>query len=366
MERDGVVESGLSPRVRGNPVYVHIGRTTVRSIPACAGEPPERDPAAKWMTVYPRVCGGTAGWQVVIKAGPGLSPRVRGNHRPRALVIMARGSIPACAGEPPPPTRCAPRRWVYPRVCGGTRWNLPDGYLRNGLSPRVRGNQAQGVPGLTPQGSIPACAGEPNTLPHTGPRPRVYPRVCGGTATAGLPPPPAPGLSPRVRGNPTSSGTPAITLGSIPACAGEPWLPQAGYSAARVYPRVCGGTQRRNTASLLVEGLSPRVRGNRPLGLRSVLSPGSIPACAGEPSPTPHPARARRVYPRVCGGTQYRMLLRRWFDGLSPRVRGNHWAGEDGAATARSIPACAGEPGVSGAQNHDTAVYPRVCGGTRG
>ena len=52
-----------------------------------------------------------------------------------------------------------------------------------------------------------------------------------------------------------------------------------------------------------VAGLSPRVRGNLLPGMHRHRSPGSIPACAGEPS-NDHRAYARQaVYPRVCGGT---------------------------------------------------------------
>ena len=49
---------------------------------------------------------------------------------------------------------------------------------------------------------------------------------------------------------------------SIPACAGEPPCPIAINKEKKVYPRVCGGTEE---AEEMVEqgvGLSPRVRGN--------------------------------------------------------------------------------------------------------
>ena len=53
--------------------------------------------------------------------------------------------------------------------------------------------------------------------------------------------------------------------------------------AARVYPRVCGGTRlTRSVADL----------GGR-----------SIPACAGEPDMPPDESELGVVYPRVCGGT---------------------------------------------------------------
>ena len=107
--RPGTPSTGLSPRMRGNPVD---GIRPVRGF-----------------RVYPRACGGT-----YEQAGPtrfgdkGLSPRMRGNlgvaRRKRGVFnggtrpeAEFHGSIPAHAGEP----------------------SMPDG--RTGLSPRMRGNR---------------------------------------------------------------------------------------------------------------------------------------------------------------------------------------------------------------------------------
>ena len=51
--------SGLSPRVRGNPLGLMRARALPWSIPACAGEPAAACEAAAIPQVYPRVCGGT-------------------------------------------------------------------------------------------------------------------------------------------------------------------------------------------------------------------------------------------------------------------------------------------------------------------
>ncbi len=53
-----------------------------------------------------------------------------------------------------------------------------------------------------------------------------------------------------------------VIAGSIPACAGEPWIVVRSAAAARVYPRVCGGTEKVVTIRVRYLGLSPRVRGN--------------------------------------------------------------------------------------------------------
>ena len=56
----------------------------LRSIPACAGEPP------------------IGVGHSPVRHGDGLSPRVRGNHRVSSTLefLYSNGSIPACAGEP--------------------------------------------------------------------------------------------------------------------------------------------------------------------------------------------------------------------------------------------------------------------------
>ena len=70
---------------------------------------------------------------------------------------------------------------VYPRVCGGTQKGLFGLIIRNGLSPRVRGNPSGASSWERRSGSIPACAGEPEWELSRREAHGVYPRVCGGT-----------------------------------------------------------------------------------------------------------------------------------------------------------------------------------------
>ena len=189
------------------------------------------------------------------------------------------GSIPACAGEP---CGTASRRRsidhrVYPRVCGGAPIASTEEILaRRRVYPRVCGGAMKAI-------DLHAV---------------VYPRVCGGAADARL------------------------DNGSIPACAGEPTVSHlAGLipalrgrstGARRVYPRVCGGAA--------------------PSSYKSRPPVGSIPACAGEPSP---------VCPR--GSTD---------GGSIPACAGEPWRGPSvtcpnlrrSRLAGGSIPACAGEP----------------------
>ena len=269
------------------------------------------------------MCGGTEyGRNGPIQSG-GLSPRVRGNRLVPRRKRAGGGSIPACAGEPSAPTASSGRGRVYPRVCGGTHSSNATGAKLSGLSPRVRGNLSEEVPGGAAAGSIPACAGEPQSGSGRRIPCMVYPRVCGGTRCAPKPTGFSEGLSPRVRGNPSTTTACPTGGRSIPACAGEPAGTISLSLLCAVYPRVCGGTPVRPGRLLLWSGLSPRVRGNQQHGVLRLQGRGSIPACAGEPFVGGAGREAGEVYPRVCGGTGIPQLPTPQRQGLSPRVRGN-------------------------------------------
>ncbi len=152
---------GLSPRVRGNQFLRGVSAGRHRSIPACAGEPLARVSHTHSRRVYPRVCGGTGVGHSGVYADRGLSPRVRGNPQCCQKPLALLRSIPACAGEPGTPLPSSHPRTVYPRVCGGTGCRRISGSRRTGLSPRVRGNQLLSTAKLRYARSIPACAGEP-------------------------------------------------------------------------------------------------------------------------------------------------------------------------------------------------------------
>ena len=315
-------------------------------------------------TVYPRVCGGTLGAQSIGILTTGLSPRVRGNQLRDAVSCIRLRSIPACAGEPLPFRRRSLASSVYPRVCGGTRpWHAVK-RPASGLSPRVRGNRTMFLVHRRELGSIPACAGEPIPIQNVRPCAKVYPRVCGGTSSPSNSTTDDSGLSPRVRGNLLLPLEFALQHRSIPACAGEPFPARAASASGKVYPRVCGGTAGTPRRPLLIDGLSPRVRGN--LLIKDTMHglDGSIPACAGEPRIMTPPSSLKSVYPRVCGGTWPPSPIDSTPLGLSPRVRGNRHRSDSDSALSRSIPACAGEPRYITCQYTINTVYPRVCGGT--
>ena len=385
--------TGLSPRARGNLRGRRSRGVPERSIPASAGEPGRaaagepRSPssASPIARVYPRERGGTRdklarGWYCV-----GLSPRARGNHVGTRRVGRVSGSIPASAGEPVGTPGRSSRTRVYPRERGGTRVRRSQEICRPGLSPRARGNPllslsliAAGA-GLSPRargnharrrrggsrnGSIPASAGEPPRPGDTAAAAEVYPRERGGTVCTlrgGLR---SRGLSPRARGNRRARASHLRPCGSIPASAGEPRRRRRAPSLRRVYPRERGGTVEPVDGAPDAMGLSPRARGNRLHVARRVEVEGSIPASAGEPTPSASAALRLRVYPRERGGTLRGVIPIRIFEGLSPRARGNHGHRRVVDAYLGSIPASAGEPTESRRAPSTPGVYPRERGGT--
>ena len=159
------------------------------------------------------------------------------------------------------------------------------------------------------------------------------------------------GLSPRVRGNLAYRVERGRAVRTIPACTGEPDRRAAPSTVARDYPRVYGGTSDPSTISTLVMGLSPRVRGNPREGQRCPRSARTIPACTGEPLPTSRGLPTPWDYPRVYGGTPHLSYVVHCSKGLSPRVRGNRFLPLVECPRVRTIPACTGERSMHDERN---------------
>ena len=200
----------------------------------------------------------------------------------------------------------------------------PRGRSHSGLSPLARGNLHPRTPVALTMGPIPARAGEPTTSYSASNQPRAYPRSRGGTDCSQAVCALPYGLSPLARGNPIGCNQPAAVLGPIPARAGEPSTCFARRTPKRAYPRSRGGTINSRLVAAVSEGLSPLARGNLQAKNAMLRGRGPIPARAGEP-------RFRAI-----------VILASW--GLSPLARGNHIARGFSLGYLGPIPARAGEP----------------------
>ena len=256
-------KKGPSPRGRGNQARRHPRGALAGSIPAWAGKPDRADVVSDCHGVHPRVGGETLPDWTSIWMSSGPSPRGRGNHGPRPLVLSSVGSIPAWAGKPATGCRRPQRLRVHPRVGGETTVANFTGAGTSGPSPRGRGNRADCDGRCGRAGSIPAWAGKPRSRPSQAPSLRVHPRVGGETTCRRRRRSSTSGPSPRGRGNHQTGRAKNAAIGSIPAWAGKPSsaLPLTGYT--QVHPRVGGETPRSLRAKASRRGPSPRGRGNR-------------------------------------------------------------------------------------------------------
>ena len=154
---------GLSPHVRGSHLGVSTTGSFMRSIPACTGEPAPATQEVLWNRVYPRMYGGACLGGMVPATAGGLSPHVRGSQHAPAWPPCCPGSIPACTGEPDSGLQSSTLQRVYPRMYGGAIKLASVFHSQPGLSPHVRGSPLVLPTGVPSIGSIPACTGEPST-----------------------------------------------------------------------------------------------------------------------------------------------------------------------------------------------------------
>ncbi len=313
---------GPSPRVRGIPRAAQLLKKVMGSIPACAGNPSSTSETLPSSWVHPRVCGESTAGEGAAGLAQGPSPRVRGIPAAANEGGDRPGSIPACAGNPSMRASAISRRTVHPRVCGESGTHSTRPLLLMGPSPRVRGIRAAAGAAAGGRGSIPACAGNPPRFQAQSDSTRVHPRVCGesdqvsGTGSSRR------GPSPRVRGIRRRLPPAEGRHGSIPACAGNPVADAVCTRRRGVHPRVCGESSALPEMSVAGAGPSPRVRGIRRLPLLTGRLEGSIPACAGNPAHRSRHPRRSGVHPRVCGESLDKAGLLALVEGPSPRVRG--------------------------------------------
>ena len=257
----GSLPCGRSPRARGRPRHEHGWRLPCGSIPARAGETRAAPSVVTRTGVDPRARGGDSSPARHCTTSTGRSPRARGRRSPRHRPGDGRGSIPARAGETSWATRAPPQGWVDPRARGGDRIAAYRLAAARGRSPRARGRRLRPEAHRRRTGSIPARAGETWTPPLAPPSLRVDPRARGGDGQIGHERTPEEGRSPRARGRQPESCSSISPNGSIPARAGETWTSCVGAAGATVDPRARGGDSIVGRGMAIGGGRSPRARG---------------------------------------------------------------------------------------------------------
>ena len=133
---------GSSPRVRGTYDVQPKQLSKVRFIPACAGNITHTNLGRHAQSVHPRVCGEHSKTPSANPHSRGSSPRVRGTYCGLHPVSTSIRFIPACAGNISAAGGVCRSEAVHPRVCGEHPVNLISLSLEVGSSPRVRGTSA--------------------------------------------------------------------------------------------------------------------------------------------------------------------------------------------------------------------------------
>ena len=174
-----VPTQGSSPRMRGTPTIRPVECPRRRIIPAYAGNTRRR---LCWFLSprdHPRVCGEHSlyYWAVFIKLGS--SPRMRGTHKCLPIPLDYHGIIPAYAGNTGCPIALARKRWDHPRVCGEHISAFQSLSITMGSSPRMRGTLGAQLRLRVSVGIIPAYAGNTRPCCSRPTRNRDHPRVCG-------------------------------------------------------------------------------------------------------------------------------------------------------------------------------------------
>ena len=303
----------------------------------------------------------------------GSSPRVRGRPHWRPPSEWVSGLIPACAGQTAAPAKSTCRQTAHPRVCGADPPPRPGRWHVQGSSPRVRGRLRIRKPLDPDPGLIPACAGQTDPGVRVKIVPGAHPRVSGADVQKLAGNRGFLGSSPRVRGRPRFCVPAPVSVGLIPACAGQTLYGYALGGGYRAHPRVCGADPGEDTTVPSGAGSSPRVRGRRFQLLQQQVDRRLIPACAGQTARTSARRTAPRAHPRVCGADNITakgmnngsglipacagQTSTDWSSGTtrlgsSPRVRGRQDLVAGQIKSTGLIPACAGQTG----QTHEFMV----------
>ena len=171
-----------------------------------------------------------------------------------------------------------------------------------------------------------------------------------------------PGSSPRVRGRPVNCLKVSMSPGLIPASAGQtaPSLPRS--RSPRAHPRECGADRRPAQSGSDQAGSSPRVRGRQRSMGSSPRSSGLIPASAGQTTAINHLFEITGAHPRECGADESTSMRQRNREGSSPRVRGRLCGKPSCEARSGLIPASAGQTSLTRMKHRKPGAHPRECG----
>ena len=212
---------------------------------------------------------------------PGSSPHARGTRFVDDVLYVKSGIIPACAGNTQRYfTTVQPFR-DHPRMRGEHQTNLGNQQASQGSSPHARGTLLLTCRLLLLIGIIPACAGNTDSLGGKRSYARDHPRMRGEHYDNNVSTANQQGSSPHARGTRLHDRPRCLTPGIIPACAGNTSYVVDTTDYARDHPRMRGEHRPQPVDHVARLGSSPHARGTHMPRPGICCSYGIIPACAG-------------------------------------------------------------------------------------
>ena len=193
-----------------------------------------------------------------------------------------RGNTPACAGKRHASTHAPHPQRKYPRVRGEEPCARGSARVRAEIPPRARGREWEETAYATRAGNTPACAGKSGATSTQAKSLRKYPRVRGEEAPYDCGSCESQEIPPRARGRAQSLLSRRLAGRNTPACAGKRVMGFLDWLSRRKYPRVRGEESSAPSSSDRAEEIPPRARGRDSQPVRSDITKGNTPACAGK------------------------------------------------------------------------------------
>ncbi len=151
----------------------------------------------------------------------GSSPLARGRQNVSGYFSVRVGLIPARAGQTHQRNSRCPNEWAHPRSRGADGNAIFVATLAQGSSPLARGRQVTAYVSTTSPGLIPARAGQTQQKCGTLHTPEAHPRSRGADAITLVVGALTWGSSPLARGRPMELAVGHVSIGLIPARAGQ-------------------------------------------------------------------------------------------------------------------------------------------------
>ena len=256
-----VVATGSSPHTRGTPEISQATTVFHRFIPAYAGNAGARTSGSWPGSVHPRMRGERRGIFNVLRLSPGSSPHTRGTRRTLSARRSTMRFIPAYAGNAESWRPRRSRHAVHPRIRGERPRYSVRPSPHTGSSPHTRGTLATTKNGFVCRRFIPAYAGNAHVLQPGPALQPVHPRIRGERQSGGVIIDRCSGSSPHTRGTHAIHEDLDRVARFIPAYAGNAQCSVFRSIEDAVHPRIRGERQYVHQDVDVTVGSSPHTRG---------------------------------------------------------------------------------------------------------